>query len=93
MFCSTHLQVVEVAVDVEEELSVGDEGELVAQPRESVADVVEGGRPLHPRVGEVGVPRRLRRRCDVVFGGGGSLVLLRVHVQVVILKELFEVDL
>ena len=53
MFYGTHLQVVEVAVDVEEELSVGDEGELVAQPREAVADVVEGGGALDPHVGEV----------------------------------------
>ena len=77
------LQVIEVAVDVEEEFAVGDEGELVAQPREAVADVVEGGGALDPHVGEVllSAAAAATRRLGVVI----AHFLFILHVEIVVL--------
>ena len=72
------LQIIEVAVDVEEEFTVGDEGEPVAQPREAVADVVEGGGALQPHVGEV-----MLSALSVVV----THFFFILHVQIVALKE------
>ena len=72
------LQIIEVAVDVEEEFTVGDEGEPVAQPREEFADVVEGGGALQPHVGEV-----MLSALSVVV----THFFFILHVQIVALKE------
>ena len=80
------LQVIEVAVDVEEEFAVGDEGELVAQPREAVADVVEGGGALDPHVGEVllsAAAAAAMRRLGVVIAHFHFVL----HVEIVVLNE------
>ena len=74
------LQIIEVAVDVEEEFSVGDEGELVAEPRESVADVVEGGGALDPHVREV-------KLISAALGVVLTHFLLVLHAQIVVLSK------